>query len=93
MEDHSLDGNSIALLDAPLFENIGDSTSLPEEFRIRDLSRIRRFIRFIDNSSFFWVLVIMPIQTVVRGVQSSLRTSPYISATTPHERNNTTHNH
>lgn len=71
---HSLNTNSVALLDTPLFEYVGDSTSLPQQFGVRNLSGFRSFIGLVDDGSFVRVGIEMTIKTIVTSIDPSLWT-------------------
>jgi len=58
---HSLDRNSIPLLNPPRLEYISNLTSLLHQFPKTDFSRFGSFIRFVDYSCFFWVGVEMSV--------------------------------
>ena len=56
-----LDRNSIPLLNPPRFKYIRNLTSLFHQFPKTNFSRFGSFIRFVDDSCFFWVGVEMSV--------------------------------
>lgn len=46
-----VDGDGVALLDAPRLEDVGDAAGLAEELAVADLGALRGLICFVDDSS------------------------------------------
>ena len=42
-------GDGVALLDAEVFEDIGDAADLAEEFRVGDVTVLARFVGLVDD--------------------------------------------
>jgi hypothetical protein len=75
-----VDGDGVTLLDTPRAEDIGDAVGLVEELLVRDLAGISGLVGLVDDGRLLGVLVVVTVETVVRGVKDTLGAGGEMSA-------------
>ena len=68
---NALDGNGVALLDAPALEDVGDAARLAHELAKRHLARLARLVGLVDDGDLVRVGIVVPVEAVVRRVEGS----------------------